>query len=122
LLNFGNVPAMNGTPASFGPVVAMDLIVESGSVTGYRVMNYLGQVMMYDLATKTFGESTAKVRLDKEPHVVDFVVVSDTIFILNEFGVIYAPQSGEVIGKTGDFDNWLGTKGFFDLEAGTIGN
>ncbi|MEW6237659.1 MAG: hypothetical protein AB1656_19925 [Candidatus Omnitrophota bacterium] len=122
LLSFGGVPAMDRVPASFGSVVALDLIVESGSVAGYRVMNYLGRVMKYDLATKTFGEPTIGIRVDKEPHVVDFAVVSDTIFILNEFGVIFAPQTGEVIGKTGDFDNWLGTKGFFDLEAGTIGN
>ncbi len=116
----GAVPALPAVPedSEFAPVMAMDLIVEDGAVQGYRVMNILGQIMTYTIDAE-FGEPSEVVRMENDPFVVDFTVVEDVPYILNENGFILGPAG--IINDPVDFDNLIGTRrGYFDIEAGTL--
>ena len=105
-------------PAGFGPVVSFKLNVTLGNVTGYTVMNYLGQIVTWDGATFS-TPWTAALRKSTDPYIVDFTIGDKgDLYILNELGYIFGP--GGIVNTPANYGNLIGKPGFYDIEFGKL--
>jgi hypothetical protein len=108
-----------GIPAGFGPVVSFDLEITAGNVSGYTIMNYLGQITTWNSVTGFNVVWTDPLRSSSDPYVVDFTFGSSgELYILDEFGTVTGP--GGIVNDPDAFEGLLGETGFFDIEFGKL--